>query len=357
MTFPKNTLSIILSAAFTLLSISFYANGTANDLPKKPIAEARFIPINGIDQWVTIKGDSSKPVILFLHGGPGSPVSPYTNTQFAEWEKDFVIVQWDQRGSGRTFGRTAPAELNPEYLKANPLTVNQVAADGITLTEYLIKYLGKEKVILFGTSWGSVVGASMALKRPDLFAAYVGHSQIVNPSENFVKTYKKMHDMVQKANDTISLQTLDAMGPPPYASAKNSGKLMRVIKKYERSASTPAPETWFTLAPEYDNEKDNKNREDGDDYSFVNYAGDERLGVASMVADINFMKNGLVFKTPVYFIQGEEDITTPAASTKAYFDKITAPEKQYILLPKAAHGFNEAVVNAQYKIFKGIVVK
>ena len=149
---------------------------TINDsILKKPVFEEKFILINGVNQWVTIKGESSKSIILFLHGGPGSPISPYSYNLYKEWEKDFIIVQWDQRGTGKTFGLNAPKELTAEYLKLNPLTIEQMASDGIKLSEYLIKHLGKEKIILFGTSWGSALGVKMATKRPDLYYAYVGH--------------------------------------------------------------------------------------------------------------------------------------------------------------------------------------
>lgn len=116
------------------------------------VSEDRFIPINGIDIWVTMHGDKSKPVILFLHGGPGSPMSPYSEAVYHSWEKDFIIVQWDQRGTGKTYGIHAPADLNPAFLKSNPLTLEKMTSDGIALSEYLIKYLGKEKLILFGSS-------------------------------------------------------------------------------------------------------------------------------------------------------------------------------------------------------------
>ena len=88
--------------------------------PNKIIHEENFIKINGIEQWVTIHGESTRPVILFLHGGPGSPISPYSNALFSDWEKDFIIVQWDQRGTGKTYSRTAPDELTPAFQQANP---------------------------------------------------------------------------------------------------------------------------------------------------------------------------------------------------------------------------------------------
>lgn len=338
------TASLIIFNLF-LVSVSAIAQ-------TKSISEEKFLSINGIEQWVTIKGEGiSKPVILFLHGGPGSVMSPYDKI-YDEWEKDFILVNWDQRGAGRTFGRNAPAEINENYWIENPLTIEQMTADGIELSEYLIKHLGKQKVILIGTSWGSVLGTKMALKRPDLFYAYIGHSQIVNPSENSKYAYHKVYKMAKRADDKASIEKLESIGSPPYSDARNVGKLIRIIKKYEKENSVPAPDTWWKLASEYDNETDVKNRYDGDDYSFVNYVGHKKLGINAMSATVDFMKDGLEFKIPVFIIQGKEDILTSKEITKEYFDKINAPKKEFFLLPEAAHGYNQSVIDIQYKIVK-----
>lgn len=324
-----------------------------NTISMNGINEGKFVSIGGIEQWVTIKGDDkSKPVILFLHGGPGSTMSPYNDAIYGEWRKDFILVQWDQRGAGRTYGRNAPKELNEDYWIENPLTVEQMMADGIELSEYLIKYLGKRKIIIIGTSWGSILGVRMAMKRPELFHAYVGHSQLVNPSADMVKAYRKVYKMAEKANDQASIDKLTLMGIPPYDEARNTGKLFRVIKKYERQNSTPAPDTWWKLATEYDNEIDSKHRYDGDDYSFINFVGHKKLGIKAMSNTINFMKDGLEFKIPVYFIHGKADITTTIEVVKEYFDKIKAPDKEFFVLMDAGHGHNQSVVDAQYKIVK-----
>ncbi len=347
---------ILIVCLFLITPLFVSAQATLEKFSKDSIREEKFILINGIEQWVTIKGARSKPIILFLHGGPGSPLSPYSDALFKAWEKDFIIVQWDQRGTGRTYGVHAPEELTPAYLKANPLTVEQMTSDGIALSEYLIKSLGKQKIILFGTSWGSVLGVEMATRRPELFYAYIGHAQVVNPSSN-LKLYEKVYQIATKTKDHESLETLNAIGKPPYDRAKKVGQLLRVVKKYESAHSTPAPEAWFEVSAAYDNPKDNQNRSDGDDYSFVNYTGDIVLGVQSMSANIDFMKDRLEFKIPVYFIQGKEDLLTPKESTKKYFKNLKAPEKKYILLPESAHGFNGKVLDALYKIGKGKVVQ
>ena len=345
----------------TLLMASlFYAQEnklstrTSNDaVSQQRVSEEKFILINGIEQWVTIRGDRSKPVILFLHGGPGSVMSAYSDNLYKGWEKDFIIVQWDQRGAGKTFGRIAPAELTPEYLQSKPLTLEQMLSDGIELSEYLVKHLDKKRIILFGSSWGSVLGVKMATKRPDLYYAYIGHAQVVNPSDD-LPLYNTVYQMAKENKDNKSIEILNTIGKPPFERAKTVGQLLRIVKKYEADRSIPAPGSWFVANANYNNKQDSQNRSDGDDYSFVNYVGDKQLGVQSMRSTIDLLEDNVDFKIPVYLIQGEEDILTPKEATKNYFNKIKAPEKKYILLPKTGHEFNVPVLEAQYKIFKSI---
>ena len=339
---------------YIFFSVLFLVLIPRNVKSQVTLSEDRFIEINGIPQWVSIHGDRSKPVIMFLHGGPGSPLSLYSEAIYHAWEKDFIIVQWDQRGTAKTYGVHAPAELNAAYLKSNPLTTEQMCSDGIKLTEYLIKYLGKQKLILFGSSWGSVLGILMAGQRPDLYYAYVGHSQVIDPADNFLFVYDKVNRMAKAANDRKSLDILQLLGLPPYDEAKKYGQLLRIVKQYEKQNSVPAPVSYWVVTASYDNAKDGKDREEGDDYSFVNYTGDKRLDITPMMTRIHFSTSELDFKIPVYLIQGQEDILTSKEITKPWFDKIRAPKKEYILIPGAAHGFNQSVLDSQFKIMKQI---
>ena len=332
-----------------LISLSTHAQTTS-------INEEKFIEVGEIEQWITIKGaNRSKPVILFLHGGPGSTMSQYENNIYSDWEKDFTLINWDQRGAGRTFGQIAPIELTINYIKDNPLTVEQMTDDGIELSEYLIKYLQKQKIILIGTSWGSILGTKMILKNPELFYAYLGHSQFVNLSENLDYAYQKVFEMAKNENDEESIQKLESLGKPPFDRAKNTWQFLRIVKKYERDNSIPPPDNWWKLAPEYDNEKYNRDRYNGDDYSFVNFVGDDKLGIKSMISNVDFRGN-LEFKIPVYFIQGEQDVLTSKELNQPYFEKIKAPHKEYFLLSGVGHGHNLSVVDTQFKIIKEYVL-
>ena len=106
------------------------------------IHQSGFVPIGGIDQWIAITGtDSRNPIILFLHGGPGSAASPFAQAEFEGWDKDFTVVQWDQRGAGMTFARNGKSV-------AASMTVERMTQDGIEVAEYLCKRLRKRRIIL-----------------------------------------------------------------------------------------------------------------------------------------------------------------------------------------------------------------
>jgi len=154
-------------------------------LSPKGIDEGSFVKIGGIEQWITIRGqDRDNPVLLFLHGGPGDVTNPWSFALFAPWEKYFTVVQWDERGSGRTLRKSGPAV-------APTITVDRMVQDGIELTEYLRKHLGKEKIIIVGHSFGSILGTRMAKARPDIFYGCVGTGQVADGSKNLPSPMKR----------------------------------------------------------------------------------------------------------------------------------------------------------------------
>jgi pimeloyl-ACP methyl ester carboxylesterase len=106
-----------------------------------------FVPIGGINQWITISGQNrDNPVVLFLHGGPGTPTNLLEFSMAAAWTPSFTLVQWDQRGAGKTFANGGTA--------ATDMTIDRMAQDGIALTEFLRKHLHKDKIIIVGHSLG-----------------------------------------------------------------------------------------------------------------------------------------------------------------------------------------------------------
>ena len=286
---------------------------------------------------MTISGDScSNPAVLFLHGGPGNPLSPYSSALYGGWEKDFTIVQWDQRGAGRTFGRN-PASGD------ELLTIERMTTDGIEVAEYLRRRLGKQKLILVGGSWGSVLGVHMAKARPDLFQAYIGIGQLVSHAENQAASYRRMLELAYAAGDTETIAKIEALGAPPWANPRNFGILRRATRKYEAKTSTPAPDGWWKPAPSYATPEDLAAYEAGEEHSYLQFVG---LKGDGMLAGVALASLGTDFAVPVYLIQGSEDLVTMPKVAKRYFDSIRAPSKEYVLLDKTGHDPNQAVLDA-----------
>jgi len=133
------------------------------------------IRLGGIDQWISIRGSNKrKPLLLFLHGGPGAPVTPLAHKFCPELANLFVVVNWEQRGAGKSFSRKIPVES---------MTVKQFVSDTAELSKMLLKRFDRKKLFLLGASWGSFLGVSTILKHPDLYYAYIGIGQVVYQTE------------------------------------------------------------------------------------------------------------------------------------------------------------------------------
>ena len=254
------------------------------------------------------------------------------------WERKFTIVQWDQRGAGRTFARNPPPA---------GLTVALMAEDGIALTEYLRARLGQPRIILVAGSWGTVIGVHMALARPDLFHAYVGAGQMVDYRENQAASYRRLLQLARAAGDGATLAALEAMGAPPWANPRNAGILRRATRAYERRTTVAAPEGWWIPAPFYADEASQAALEASDDFSYLQFVGAAGDGMA---ATIDLPRLGTAFAMPVFILAGAEDLVTVPDVARRYFDSLSAPRKHFRLLASTGHDPNSALVAAQYDI-------
>jgi len=352
--------AIVIPAVLLLLPLGGLAQGPASAGDAADAADAiqclhaphgleeeRFVRLGGIDQWITIKGrNCSNPVVLFLHGGPGNPMSPYADALYGDWQDEFTLVQWDQRGAGKTFGRN-PGSAETE------LTIEQMTQDGIELASYLTGYLGAEKIILVGGSWGSILGVHMAYARPELLHAYVGVGQIVEYRANLDATYRQVTGLARAAGDEETLATLEALGPPPWTNPRNFGIVRRATRAYEAKTTTPAPASWWTRSPQYATPQALADYEGGEDNSYLQFVGYKGDGMYSRV-DLPML--GTRFQVPVFLLQGAQDLVTTADVSMRYFDAIEAPNKDYVLLERTGHNPNQAMVEATYKVLIGQVV-
>lgn len=285
------------------------------------IDERMYVKIGGIDQWIQIRGqDRNNPVLLCLHGGPGASWLRLT-TLFLPWERDFTMVQWDQRGAGKTLETTGPAI-------ADTMSVDRMTQDGIEVSEFLRAHLHKEKIILLGFSWGSLLGIHMVKQRPDLFYAYVGTGQISNMPKSQEMGYAYALAKARTAHDTRATETLQSIGPPPFDSKDKIDAFFDVLGEYECESDRRFP-TGALVAP-YLSLWDLYNWRRG-----ALQVPTFRVYHEMLSADLASL--GPDFKVPIFFFQGALDERAPAPLAEEYFATINAPHKEFVLFEGVGH--------------------
>src|SRR5262249_37733395 len=147
------------------------------------------------------------------HGGPGEATNPFGYAVFRSWLRHFTVVQWDQRGAGRTLGKNGRSI-------AETITIDRMTQDGIELAEFLRQLLKKDKIILVGHSWGSILGIFMVKARPEIFSAFVGTGQVANPLRNYAIAYAELLKKARVLGDQNAIKELTAVGPPPYSNGR-----------------------------------------------------------------------------------------------------------------------------------------
>lgn len=316
------------------------------DAAQPAVHREGFVTVGGLQQWVTVHGgDCRKPVLLMVHGGPGNPLTPYANapaSPYAAWQQDFTLVLWDQRGAGRTYGRQPVDPDAEEQL----LSIEQLAADGVEVARWATRTLGQRQVVLFGGSWSSALSVHMAMRAPELFVAYVGTGQLVG-ADNLPASYAATLALARAAGDAASVAKLEAMGAPPWTNPRHMGQLRRVTRIYEAAASDPAPTAWWQRSPAYDTPAERETYTRGEDFSWLQYVG---LRGQGMLSRLDLPALGLRFAMPVFMLQGEADLVTVPAVSRRYFDRLQAPAKHYLLLPRVGHDPNPRMIAAQHRV-------
>ena len=279
------------------------------------IHEGRYVPIGGIKQWIQIRGENrNNPVLLFVHGGPGGSTLALGGA-WLSWEKSFTVVHWDQRGAGMTYLENGDSE-------AGTMTVARMTDDGIEVAEFLRSHLHKDKIVLVGHSWGSILGIGMIKKRPELFAAYVGTGQVVNGPRNAQLNYIHELALAHSAHDDLALAELTELGSPPYRTMEGIGTLRKwgnLLSQGSGDPALPRRNPLPDLAPGYF-----EAYRQGAAFSV------QQLGryLGSPAEDLPSL--GLDFAIPIFFFEGTADQITPTDLAEEYFNEIRAPHKEFV---------------------------
>jgi pimeloyl-ACP methyl ester carboxylesterase len=286
------------------------------------IAEAAYLPLGGCDQWVMIRGVSiDNPPLIVLHGGPGMTETAFLRYFNAPLEKHFTVVYWDQRGAGKSFDRQIPP---------SSMTVAQFMSDLDELVDHVRKRLGKTRVVIFGHSWGSILGALYAARFPHKVAVYVGGAQIGDWPVAESASYRFAVAEAQRLGHEKALKKLREIGPPPYSADAVFTERTWVLRLEGRMG---AGDIWKNVAPLVL----------GPESSLLDLLGSMRGFRFTMramwpeVSQLNLLQLVPVLKMPVFFLLGRKDHWVPSETSMAYFDALTAPSKEVVWFEQSGH--------------------
>jgi proline iminopeptidase len=292
------------------------------------VQQQLYVPINGTRQWISIRGnDVRNPILLVLHGGPGSPEAPAAWTFQEPWQDYFTVVEWSQRGTDKTYEANTPARMAPGMSAAG------MTDDAAVLVQYLQRRFHKKKIFLMGHSWGTVLGVMLAQRHPDWFYAYIGVGQVVNTRRGERVGYAFALHEAQAHHNSQAIRQLK--GIAPYPGNTLTLDAIGVRSKWEMYYGGLADgrqdfqwdaQTWM-LSPEYTN-RDLNAIGTGSLYS-LKYLLPALLGV-------NFDKV-TDFGCPVIQFVGAHDYTTPSSLVIDWFKTLHAPSKRLVVFADSGH--------------------
>lgn len=118
--------------------------------------EAQRVTINGNELAVEVLGPEGAPVIITHHGAPGLGSRAEPRASFGRLADEYRVVVFDARGSGESEG-------------SGIFSHEQWAAD----IDGLREWIGAEKIVIAGGSYGGFMAMEYAIRYPDRVIAMV----------------------------------------------------------------------------------------------------------------------------------------------------------------------------------------
>jgi pimeloyl-ACP methyl ester carboxylesterase len=327
--------SFLLFLALLLITILIDSPGKSRpfldqDGKKIPgsISIIETLNINGLNQRMIIRGrDTTKPVLLYLHGGPGDPEFPFVHQFNPGIEDIFVVCYWDQRGAGLSYSKDIPTET---------MTLSQFVDDAGKVSEYLIHKFNRKKIYLLGHSWGTMLGSFTVNKYPEYYYAFISVGQVGDQIHAEKISYDFVLTRARELKDRKAIRTLEKIGPPPYSDPKEAIDKMNMERKYViRYGGAVKKGNFYPEAV--------KPLLFCKEYSFIdkiNYLKGMKFSkdcLWAVIMKTNLFKAVPSQQIPVYILQGTSDYETSYIIAKEYFDSLKAPVKKFYTFENSAH--------------------
>jgi pimeloyl-ACP methyl ester carboxylesterase len=292
------------------------------------VATLEPVRTGGTELWTLQRGaDVSNPVLLYLHGGPGISQLALNRANTRELEPYFTVVNWDQRGAGKSFRA---------HCDRDRMHLLQFVEDTAALSRYLLQKFGKQRLTLVGRSWGSAVGLLALARYPELYDAYVGIGQIAHTQESERASYQWTLEQAVARQDRKAIQELRAMGPPPYGDnwLQHFMTQRGYVCRYGGEVAGN---------PNGSNGKIARSVLLGAEYNLAERLAYYPAARRSMrllqpeLWELDLFASVPELHVPVFFMAGRHDHVVPQHITERYYQALQAPHKEWHWFERSAH--------------------
>ena len=301
---------------------------TEQTVEKRCPFEEEYVFANGIEHYLLHYPKApGTPVLLYLHGGPGSVESLFAYQLDSAWGEMFTHVHWDQRGAGKTLRRNGRRD--------RPESMEQMLADLHGVIGHLRRKYQTERVVLLGHSWGSVLGSLYVLRHPETVLAYIGVGQVVGMMENERTAYRETLEMARRAGNEAHVRALEQMGDYPPNDPERLLKLLPRMRRIQ-AAYDDGPASGTGLGELLNSMRRSPVFRGSDLLSFTQIMKVNRPLHLQM---LSFRLGDFAprYAAPIHYLLGEADPIAPTSLSRAYFETIEAPVKGFTVIPGAGH--------------------
>jgi pimeloyl-ACP methyl ester carboxylesterase len=289
------------------------------------IAELTRVEIGGHDLAMMVRGASTgNPVLLYLAGGPGGSELGAMRNHLADLEQHFVVVTWDQGGTGKSYTEIEPTAT---------LTFDNAVADTIAVTNYLRDRFAQDTIYLLGQSYGTVLGIRAVQQRPELYTAFIGAGQMVSPRVTDQIFYDDTLVWARETGNESLVDTLTRLGPPPYETLLDLEATLaneHEVYPYDHSTNSEGEggfsENFFVS-----------------EYTLVEQIHllggflDTFNAIYPQIQDIDFRDDATRLEVPMFFVQGAHEARGRAEPFAEWYSILEAPMKDYVVLGTSGH--------------------
>jgi pimeloyl-ACP methyl ester carboxylesterase len=286
------------------------------------------LSVNGDVQWIHVQGSNTgKPLILFLHGGPGFSQMAFAPILHHELAERFIVINWDQRATGKSFSRK---------MDYSSLSLSIYVQDTVALVKTLLKEYEQNKLYLVGHSWGSLLGMHVIKHEPRLFHAFVGTGFGVDFQDGEKQSSAYLLQKARQKKDMRAIEELSRVAFPITENTfdeyiKMKSKYMNRYGGYFYTRPTKVLRRIFSRLV----------------FSGIYSLKDYRKMMAGLrigrevgkrvLLSANLSEQVPQVDVPVHFFVGRHDQHTSFRKAQEYYEQLQAPKKTWIWFEASAH--------------------